>query len=123
MVATCPLGGRGCPPDASAAWRGDAGSSWAEASWRSTLYNHALTPNAATSCITSDGASALMGASSGHLAGVNVLIFDGSVRTVSPTINPEIWKALATTQSDSGTAPGPATAGPSPRAEATPEPR
>jgi hypothetical protein len=40
-----------------------------------------------------------MGAASGHVQGVNVLNFDGSVRTVRPTIALPVWKALATIQS------------------------
>jgi prepilin-type processing-associated H-X9-DG protein len=79
--------------------RGDAGASWSEASWRSTLYTHAASPYAASSCIARDGRTALMGASSGHVGGVNVLMFDGAVRTVSPTVAPPIWRALATTHS------------------------
>ena len=100
-----PLGDAGCSPAPVGAWRGDAGTSWAEASWRSTLYNHALTPNAAPSCVADDGATAFVGASSGHTGGVNVLSFDGSVRTVSPTVAPPVWKALATTRSDAGPPP------------------
>jgi hypothetical protein len=94
-----PLGDSGCPAAALQRWRGDAGSSWAEVSWRSTLYNHALLPGNPSSCVADDGRSAFMGASSGHAQGVNVLIFDGSVRTVRPTIAPPLWKALATTHS------------------------
>jgi len=102
-----PLGNAGCPPAPVGAWRGDAGTSWAEASWRSTLYNHALTPNAAPSCVADNGATAFVGASSGHTGGVNVLSFAGSVRTVSPTVAPPVWKALATTRSDAGSPPQP----------------
>lgn len=86
----------GCPAAPSLSRRDDAGSTWVEASWRSTLYNHATTPGAAPSCLADDGLSARMGASSGHLHGVNVLIFDGSVRTVSPTVALPVWKALGT---------------------------
>lgn len=91
-----PLGSRGCPQRPLEFWKGDAGSSWVEASWRSTLYNHAMVPNAWPSCVTEDGRAGFMGASSGHVEGVNVLILDGSVRTVRPTVALAIWKALAT---------------------------
>ena len=94
-----PVGAGGCPPAPPSSRRGDAGSTWVEATWRSTLYNHALTPGAAPSCIAEDGLSARMGASSGHPNGVNVLTFDGSVRTVSTTIALPVWKALATVKS------------------------
>jgi type II secretory pathway pseudopilin PulG len=89
------LVGEKCPPADPTAWRGDAGSSWFDADWRSTLYNHVLTPNASPSCIADDRRSALMGASSGHLGGVNVLILDGSVRTYSPRVDPRVWRDLA----------------------------
>jgi hypothetical protein len=94
-----PLGDAGCPGASVERWRGDAGSSWVEVSWRSTLYNHAQPPGSPSSCVADDGQSAFMGASSGHVQGVNVLIFDGSVRTVRPTVAPPLWKALATTHS------------------------
>ena len=106
-LATGPIPEQGCPDSPPSTNRSDAGSSWAEASWRSTLYNHAMTPGAGPSCIVDDRLSARMGASSGHDAGVNVLIFDGSVRTVSPTIALPIWKALATTRDATDQAPLP----------------
>jgi prepilin-type processing-associated H-X9-DG protein len=87
--ASCP----DCPVDR---WRGDAGTGWAEASWRSTLYNHALVPNAPRSCIAEDGRSALMGASSEHVNRVNVLMMDGSVRGVTPGLNLRVWQAQGT---------------------------
>lgn len=76
-------------------WRDDAGSSWFAAEYRSTLYNHALTPNGFPSCIASDGRTAFMGASSGHVRGVNVLRLDGSVALTAPTIAPGVWRSLA----------------------------
>jgi hypothetical protein len=94
-----PLEEAGCPATAGARWHGDAGSSWAEAGWRSSLYNHTQPPGAATSCVADDGSQAHMAASSGHAGGVNVLVFDTSVRTVSPRVALPVWKALATTHS------------------------
>ena len=102
-VSPGPITPQGCPEAETAQWRGDAGDSWREASWRSTLYNHSLTPNAALSCIAEDQLSAMIGASSAHSVGVNVLMLDGSVRTVTLTIDPKIWQAMATT---SGAAEG-----------------
>ena len=92
-----PIVAAGCPKAEASQWRGDAGESWREASWRSTLYNHAITPNAAPSCIAEDQVTALVGASSAHQAGVNLLMLDGSVRTVIATIEPKIWQGMATT--------------------------
>ncbi len=85
-----------CPePGNLASWRGDAGSSWTWADYRSTLYLHALPPNAQESCIALDGQSALITASSGHLSGINVLLLDGSVSLVRPAIDLKVWKELA----------------------------
>jgi hypothetical protein len=86
----------GCPDSPRDFWRGDAGFDLAEASWRSTLYNHALAPNADRSCIADDGQAALMGASSGHVNRVNVLLMDGSLRGVTPSIDPKVWRGLGT---------------------------
>jgi hypothetical protein len=91
-----PLPSGGCPRITDpAAWRGDAGSSWAAAGYRSTLYNHALPPNGQPSCIAASGKSAYMGASSGHVGGVNLLLLDGSVSTIRASINPKIWRDYA----------------------------
>jgi prepilin-type N-terminal cleavage/methylation domain-containing protein/prepilin-type processing-associated H-X9-DG protein len=94
-LAPGPLPASGCPAAASTAWRGDAGNSWLASDWQSTLYNHVLTPNAEPSCITDDRRSAVMGASSGHADGVNVLFFDFSVRTFTPSVAPKIWREWA----------------------------
>lgn len=80
----------------SADWRGNAGSSWVWADYRTTLHNHAIAPGFATSLVARDGRSALMGASSGHVRGVHLLMFDGATRLVAPSIDPKVWKSLAT---------------------------
>ena len=86
----------GCPAAAPATvWRGDAGSSWVASDYQSTLYNHSLRPGGEPSCIAGGGQEAFMGASSGHVPGVNVLYMDGRVTTVRPTIDPKIWKEFA----------------------------
>lgn len=90
-----PLGAEGCPAGLSA-WHGDSGASWFVADWRSTLYNHALPPNARPSCLSQGATSAYIGASSGHPGGANVLLFDGSVRFYSSGVEPKIWRELAT---------------------------
>jgi len=66
------------------------------ADYRSTLYNHAIPPNAPASCIAEDGRSAFMGASSGHVAGVNLLLLDGSIRTIRPSVDLKIWRDFGT---------------------------
>jgi prepilin-type processing-associated H-X9-DG protein len=91
-----PVSASGCPPaNDPALWRGDAGSSWSWSDYRSTLYHHALAPNGQPSCIALDGQSAFMGASSGHLRGVNVLMLDGRVDVVRPSVNLKVWRELA----------------------------
>ncbi len=95
-VAGSPLPSTGCPPgEDPATLHGDAGASWIAADYRSTLYNHALTPNGRPSCIATDGRTAYMGASSGHVRGVNLLRLDGSVTTIPPTIAPKVWREYA----------------------------
>jgi prepilin-type N-terminal cleavage/methylation domain-containing protein/prepilin-type processing-associated H-X9-DG protein len=83
------------------------GFSWADGQYRTTLYNHFLTPNAAAfDCI---GSYALGGeadkrysaygwraARSRHRGGVNVLLLDGSVQYVAETVDEALWRAAAT---------------------------
>ena len=80
-------------PDPAAA-RGDAGGRWTVADYRYTLYNHELAPGASPSLIAADGKSALMGASSSHERGVNVLFCDGRVDVVRPTVDQTLWRRL-----------------------------
>jgi hypothetical protein len=98
-VVTGPLPREGCSllylKDRRARWRGNAGSSWRSADYVSTLYNHGLQPGAPFSCVAADGGTAFMGASSGHVRGVNLLMLDGTVKLVSPTIDPKVWKEFA----------------------------
>ena len=42
-----------------------------------------------------DGQSAYMGASSGHSRGVNLLMLDGSVKLVQPSIDSKVWRNFA----------------------------
>ncbi|MGP0069538.1 MAG: DUF1559 domain-containing protein [Isosphaeraceae bacterium] len=97
QVLPTPLPSGGCPmlSDPSV-WRGDAGSSWTAAGYRSTLYDHALPPGGQPSCLAIDGQSAYVGASSGHVGGVNLLLLDGSVPLIRTSINPKIWREYAT---------------------------
>lgn len=87
-----PAGCRDLPADA---WRGDAGASWARASWTSTLYNHTLNPGGQPSCVQADGRAARIGAGSGHPERIHVLMLDGSLRPVTRRIAPAVWRALA----------------------------
>ena len=97
QVLPAPLPSGGCPTlSGPSVWRGDAGSSWTWAGYRSTLYNHTLPPNGHPSGIATDGRSAYIGASSGHVGGVNLLLLDGSVTVIRPSINPKVWRDYAT---------------------------
>ncbi|WP_435018931.1 DUF1559 domain-containing protein [Tundrisphaera sp. TA3] len=95
-VVPGPIGPDGCPEGSPGSWRGDAGTSWSDAGWKSTLYNHVLPPNAPRSCLAEDDQTAAIGASSGHLNRINVLYLDGSVRGVTPSIDLNIWRGMAT---------------------------
>lgn len=77
-------------------WRGDAGSTWAPADYRYTLYNHADPPASLVSSVSRDGRSAVMAASSAHVRGVNLLMLDGSAKVVATSISPVVWRAYGT---------------------------
>jgi prepilin-type processing-associated H-X9-DG protein len=91
-----PVGAEGCPGLDPARWRGDAGSDWADPGWRSTLYSHVLAPNGSPSCIAQDGRTAVIGASSAHPNRINVLMLDGSLRGVTPTVDLKVWRMMGT---------------------------
>ncbi len=96
QVVPGPLAGPGCPATGDASgWRGDAGSSWSWSDYRQTLYNHALALSSNHSCLPVDGKTAFMGASSGHVRGINLLLLDGSVTLVTREIDPKVWKEYA----------------------------
>ncbi len=65
------------------------------------IYSHTQTPNR-TSCVYHDlnqdprGSITMIGASSNHPGGVNVLFMDGSVRFVKNSVNFLYWYAIAT---------------------------
>jgi hypothetical protein len=98
-AAAGPLPAHGCTlmwlKGRGAHWRGDAGSSWVVAGYRTTLYNHALQPGSPLSCVALGGQSAYMGASSGHNRGVNLLMLDGTVKLVQPSIDSKVWRRFA----------------------------
>jgi prepilin-type processing-associated H-X9-DG protein len=91
-----PVGSEGCPGLDPDRWRGDAGSDWAESGWRSTLYGHVLAPNGSPSCIAQDGRTATIGSSSAHPNRINVLMLDGSLRGVTPTVDLKVWRMMGT---------------------------
>ncbi|MFM7243888.1 MAG: DUF1559 domain-containing protein [Planctomycetaceae bacterium] len=83
------------------------GFSWANGEYRTTLYNHAAPPNAASfDCLsalmnTPDKARMYAGygwrsARSRHRGGVTVGMADGGVRFVADAVDPAVWEAAAT---------------------------
>jgi prepilin-type processing-associated H-X9-DG protein len=89
--ASCQAAGRG--------WRFDKGNSWWDGDYRSTIYNHYLTPNARRNdCLGPfvPHNPAWKAARSSHPGGVNVLFCDGHVQFVKDTVSPDTWRAIAT---------------------------
>lgn len=82
------------------------GFSWVNGEYRCGMYNHYLSPNAATpDCMgVVLGGSAKVrfrpygwrAARSNHPGGVNVLLADGSVHFYTNRVDPDVWRALAT---------------------------
>ena len=75
------------------------GAAWHIGYPSQTGYNHVMPPNT-WSCIASGGGGAgqqgAHAASSKHASSVNVLMFDGSVKSIKSTINLMTWWALGT---------------------------
>ena len=96
-IGSTPLSDAGCA--APSGWRLDKGLGWWDGDYRSTLYNHYLTPNSKTpDCWQSSPPHnpALKTARSNHAGGVNVLCCDGHVQWVKDSINLFTWRGLAT---------------------------
>ena len=109
FIMTAPLSDSSCA--ASAVWNfsDPRGFSWANGEYRTTLFNNRLVPNASTldcmGCLMSpprsqaDRLYAAYGwraARSRHPGGVNVVMADGSGQFVTESVDPAVWKALAT---------------------------
>ena len=85
--------------NAIAGWRLDKGYAWWDGDYRSSLYNHYLTPNSKTyDCWQSSPPHdpAIKAARSNHPGGVNTLFCDGHVQFVKDTVNLAAWRALRT---------------------------
>ena len=86
--ASCQAAGRG--------WRLDKGNGWWDGDYRSTIYNHYLTPNSKQyDCLSpfvphNPGWRA---ARSFHPGGVNTLFCDGHVQFIKDSVAPNIWRA------------------------------
>ncbi|MGE5757176.1 MAG: DUF1559 domain-containing protein [Planctomycetaceae bacterium] len=95
-VTSAPLTDSGCA--APTGWRLDKGNGWWDGDYRSTLYNHYLTPNAkAYDCWGGVPHNpAFKAARSNHPGGANVLFCDGHVQFVKDSVNLTTWRGLAT---------------------------
>jgi prepilin-type N-terminal cleavage/methylation domain-containing protein/prepilin-type processing-associated H-X9-DG protein len=84
---------------AIAGWRLDKGYGWWDGDYRSSLYNHYLTPNSKVhDCwlSTPPHNPAIKAARSNHPGGVNVLCCDGHIQFIKDSINVTAWRGLST---------------------------
>lgn len=96
-VVAGPLSAGSCA--APTGWRLDKGYAWWDGDYRSSLYNHFLTPNAKQyDCWQSSPPHnpAIKAARSNHSGGVNVLFCDGHVGFVKDAVSPTTWRAIST---------------------------
>ena len=80
-------------------WRLDKGYAWWDGDYRSSLYNHYLTPNSQLyDCWQSSPPHdpAIKAARSNHPGGVNVLFCDGHVQFIKNSISLSTWRGLST---------------------------
>jgi prepilin-type N-terminal cleavage/methylation domain-containing protein/prepilin-type processing-associated H-X9-DG protein len=106
FIFSVPLTASRCNRASSWNYTNRRGFAWANGEYRAGLYNHARTPNSSLiDCIgvdmTSDvriqyAAYGWRAARSRHPGGVNVVMADGSGQFVGDTVDPAVWKALAT---------------------------
>jgi prepilin-type N-terminal cleavage/methylation domain-containing protein len=99
-VLEVPGGNDPTPADcqnAAGAWSGQRGAKWLDGHYGNALYNHFYAPNAPQwDCGNGSHNKGLSTARSFHPASVNLLLADGSVRSVSNQVAIEVWRALAT---------------------------
>jgi prepilin-type N-terminal cleavage/methylation domain-containing protein/prepilin-type processing-associated H-X9-DG protein len=96
-VGSTPLSDAGCASPSG--WRLDKGYGWWDGDYRTTLYNHYLTPNSKSyDCWQSSPPHnpAWKAARSNHPGGVNLLCCDGHVQFVKDSVNLPSWRGLST---------------------------
>lgn len=108
FIMSAPLSDASCTSTAVWNFSDPRGFSWANGEYRTTMYNHQFSPNdARMDCLgvlmnpggQMDRLYAAYGwraARSRHPGGVNVMMADGSGQFVGDTVDPAVWKALAT---------------------------
>lgn len=86
-----------CDSGSGGSFDGFRANKWAIGHAGDTLYNHAMRPNDSRwDCTNSFYSEARMATRSLHVGGVQLLLFDGSVRFISDSINLATWRGLAT---------------------------
>jgi prepilin-type processing-associated H-X9-DG protein len=94
-VAAGPLTDTDCSAAASG-WLLNRGAGWWDGNYQNTLYNHYLTPNAdRPDCIVYHNPG-WKAARSFHPGVVNLLYCDGHVLVAKDTVDPRIWRSVAT---------------------------
>ena len=101
VVLEVPSGNDPTPADCESGagtWNSRRGEQWINGHYGNTLYNHFLTPNQSGKwdCGNKSHNKGLTSARSFHSGGVNLLLCDGSVRFCPNSVDPLIWRALAT---------------------------
>jgi prepilin-type processing-associated H-X9-DG protein len=82
------------PSDPSLQWYSNFGSNWIQGN-QDVMYGHASMPNDRL-CAYPQNSTQTMPASSAHSGRVNVLLCDGSVRSVADGVSVATWRALGT---------------------------
>jgi prepilin-type processing-associated H-X9-DG protein len=96
-VGSTPLSDAGCA--APSGWRLDKGYGWWDGDYRTTLYNHYLTPNSKRfDCWQSSPPHnpAWKAARSNHPGGVSALFCDGHIEFIKDSVNLVTWRGLST---------------------------
>ncbi|MDG3008327.1 DUF1559 domain-containing protein [Paludisphaera mucosa] len=96
-IGSTPLSDAGCASPSG--WRLDKGFGWWDGDYRTTLYNHYLTPNSKLyDCWQASPPHnpAWKAARSNHPGGVNVLFCDGHVQFAKDSIAVSTWRGLST---------------------------
>src|SRR4051812_5946441 len=96
-IGSTPLSDSGCTNPSG--WRLDKGYGWWDGDYRTTLYNHYLTPNSkAYDCWQSSPPHnpAIKAARSNHPGGVNVLFCDGHIQFIKDSVNLAAWRGMST---------------------------
>jgi prepilin-type processing-associated H-X9-DG protein len=94
-IAAAPLTDPSCAAAASG-WLLNKGAGWWDGNYQNTLYNHYLTSNVdRPDCIVYHNPG-WKAARSLHSGGVNALYCDGHVTFAKDSVDPSVWRGVAT---------------------------